>query len=78
MAGCVAEPRALLAHELFIVLGMAVATAVMTGSLLVGDSMTASLREKCWRRLGEARGVDEVPATRFPADLGSELRSEGS
>jgi len=40
-----------------IALGLAVATAVITGSLLVGDSMTATLRHNALQRLGK---IDQV------------------
>jgi ABC-type antimicrobial peptide transport system permease subunit len=61
--------------NVFIVLGVAVATAVMTGSLLVGDSMQASLRHSVLSRLGN---VDRmlITAHTFPADLAERLSRE--
>src|SRR2546422_7942692 len=41
--------------NLAVLLGVAVGTAVLTGALLVGDSLRGSLRERALRQLG---GVD--------------------
>ncbi|MEI7832207.1 MAG: ABC transporter permease [bacterium] len=40
-----------------VVLGVAVATAVLVGSLLVGDSVSGSIRDTSLRRLGNIRNV---------------------
>src|SRR3954468_25043402 len=49
--------------NLALVAGMAVATAVLTGALMVGDSVRGSLRELAEQRLGK---VDHaLVATRF-------------
>src|SRR5687767_9063781 len=51
------------AANLAVVLGTAVATAVLTGALMVGDSVRGSLRELAVQRLGV---VDHaLVATRF-------------
>ncbi|MCE9603899.1 MAG: ABC transporter permease [Planctomycetia bacterium] len=56
--------RASLRHHrrmhLAVALGIAVTTAVLTGALLVGDSMRGSLRERALTRLG---GIDELLVT---------------
>src|SRR6186997_2039216 len=39
--------------NLAVLLGVAVGTAVLTGALLVGDSLRASLRERALRRLND-------------------------
>jgi len=59
----------------FIVLGIAVATAVITGSLLVGDSMAASLRESVLQRLGSIQHVLLTPHY-FPSSLASRLTDQ--
>lgn len=53
--------------------GIAVATAVVTGSLLVGNSVTGSLRDNALARLGAADHALVSP-TPFPADLAVRLR----
>ena len=57
---------------LVVLLGIAVAAAVITGSLLVGDSVTGSLRDTALARLG---AIDHalVSPTPFPADLADRL-----
>ncbi|MEX0938652.1 MAG: ABC transporter permease [Pirellulales bacterium] len=56
-------------------LGVVVATAVLTGALLVGDSVRGSLRELTYQRLGR---IDEVLLTErfFRQRLASELASQ--
>ena len=58
--------------NLAVALGVAAGTAVLTGALLVGDSMRGSLEDLTFRRLGP---IDEViQADRFfRADLAGEL-----
>jgi hypothetical protein len=46
-----------------VVLGVAVAVAVLAGALLVGDSVRASLRDLVLQRLGQTSSV--VTATGF-------------
>lgn len=55
-----------------VMLGVAVATAVITGALLVGDSVRGSLRDLVLERLG---AIDHalVTASPFRADLAQEL-----
>lgn len=56
-----------------VALGIAVTTAVLTGALLVGDSMRGSLRERALSRLG---GIDELLVTDkfFRTDLVAEIK----
>src|SRR5688572_24565303 len=63
------------AANLAVVAGVAVATAVLTGALMVGDSVRGSLRELAVRRLGP---VDHaLVATRFfPESLVDRLRAD--
>ena len=58
--------------NLALALGVAAATAVLTGALLVGDSVKGSLRHLTLERLGK---IDEVLVTDrfFRADLAAEL-----
>jgi hypothetical protein len=49
--------------NLAVLLGMAVATAVLTGALMVGDSVRGSLRDLAIQRLGPVD--DALIATRF-------------
>ena len=67
--------RNLLYHwrgNLAIVLGVVLGTAVLTGALLVGDSLRGSLRELTERQLG---GIEHVLATNrlFRQELAKEL-----
>ena len=58
--------------NLLLALGIAAATAVLTGALVVGDSMRSSLRELALDRLG---GIDEIIVADgfFRRELASEL-----
>ncbi len=71
--------RTLLHHwraNLAVLMGVVVGTAVLTGSLLVGDSLRGSLRDLTLNRLG---GIDyAVISDRFfPADLAERLPYDG-
>ena len=61
--------------NLAVLVGMAVATAVLTGALMVGDSVRGSLRDMALERLGR---VDHaLVATRFVnAELAERLKAE--
>ncbi len=58
--------------NLAVALGVAAATAVLTGALIVGDSMRASLRSLTIERLGK---IDELLVSQgfFRAELESEI-----
>lgn len=58
-----------------VALGVAVATAVLTGALLVGDSMRGSLRDLTLQRLGRIDSVLVAPHP-FRAGLASELAAD--
>lgn len=62
--------------NLAVALGAAVATAVLTGALLVGDSVRGSLRQLTLERLGE---IDHALAGQrfFPADVVQRLANDG-
>lgn len=62
--------------NLLVVLGVAVAVAVLAGALLVGRSVSASLRELALQRLGSA-DVAVSTATSFDARLGAAMRKAG-
>lgn len=55
-----------------VALGVAVATAVLVGSLLVGDSVSGSIRDTSLRRLGEVRYAISTRGL-FRAELAEEL-----
>ena len=64
--------RYYLATNLVLALGVAAATAVLTGALIVGDSMRASLRKLALDRLGK---IDEIVVSDgfFREELASEV-----
>src|SRR5437773_11935399 len=57
-------------------LGVAVGTAVLTGALLVGDSLRGSLRDRALRQLGEIDFALVAPRF-FSEQLGDALRGDG-
>ena len=65
------------AANLAVVVGMAVATAVLTGALLVGDSVRGSLRELALQRLGPVDHVLIAPHF-FDQSLAERLATAGS
>ncbi|MHB0936636.1 MAG: FtsX-like permease family protein [Armatimonadota bacterium] len=58
--------------NLAVLFGLAVATAVITGSLIVGDSVTGSVRDTAFSRLGKVR-IAVVARHPFRAQLADEL-----
>ena len=60
--------------NLAVLLGVAIGTAVLTGSLLVGDSLRGSLRDLTLKRLG-AIDLALVSDRFFPANLADRLKS---
>jgi hypothetical protein len=58
-----------------VVLGVATAVAVLSGALLVGDSVKGSLRDLVLQRLGATDLVVASPMF-FRADLAEQLRSD--
>jgi putative ABC transport system permease protein len=68
--------------HLGVVLGAAVATAVLTGALLVGDSVRYSLRQIAKSRLGETQialmGQNRFFRTELAEELGGELNVEAA
>src|SRR3954469_15842759 len=63
--------------HLAVAAGVAVATAVLTGALLVGDSMRGSLRDLTLERLGRIDSA-VVAAHPFRAELANKLAREPS
>ncbi len=61
--------------NLVVTLGVGVAAAVLTGALMVGDSVRGSLRAMVLSQLGEADDVISAPHF-FGEDLASSLRSQ--
>ena len=66
--------------HLGVVLGAAVATAVLTGALLVGDSVRYSLRQIAQSRLGDTQialvGQNRFFRTELAEEMGRELKVE--
>src|SRR5580658_6686897 len=62
--------------NLAVIAGMAVATAVLTGALMVGDSVRGSLADLALRRLGN---VDQILVSNrfFDESLASRINGEG-
>lgn len=60
---------------MMIVLGIAVATAVMTGSFLVGDAVTGSLRDNALARLGTTHSALVAPVM-FRDQLADEIQQQ--
>ena len=58
--------------HLAVALGVAVATAVLTGALLIGDSMRGSLRDLTLQRLGQIDSAIVAPHM-FRAELATEI-----
>ena len=56
-----------------VLLGTMLATAVLTGSLLVGDSMDGSLRKVALQRLGKVTHAMHTPNRFFKADLAERI-----
>jgi len=63
------------AHAL-VLTGTLVATAILVGALLVGDSITFSLKQSALLRLGNIQFAMETRGRFFPADLADRLRNE--
>ena len=72
-------------QQLPVMLGVALATAVLTGSLIVGDSLRGSLRERALRRLGNVEAsyagtqfVSQSVAVGLPGTVVPALLLDGS
>ncbi len=63
------------AANLAVAAGVAVATAVLTGALMVGDSVRGSLRELAVRRLGPVTHAMAAPGY-FPESLAQRIQEE--
>ena len=64
--------------HLGVVLGAAVATAVLVGALAVGDSLKGSLRDAALSRLGRIDGAMVAPDRFFRAALADDIAREAS
>src|SRR3954468_512382 len=62
--------------NLALLLGVAVGTAVLTGALLVGDSLRGSLRDRALRQLGNVQYALAAPRF-FTSDLAKLLDPPG-
>src|SRR6266498_5105891 len=59
-----------------VVAGSVLGTAIIVGSLIVGDTMTHSIRRQAWSQLGPVDEIVSVPAGAQGADAARRLRSE--
>jgi len=62
--------------HLGVLLGTALSAAVLTGSLLVGDSVDGSLRAFALQRLGDIHFALHIPNRFFARELADEIRNE--
>ena len=63
--------------NILIALGVAISTAVLTGGLIIGDSVTFSLEQSAFLRLGMMTHVVTTVDRYFRADLAKELALKG-
>ncbi len=63
-------------RNLLVALGVAVSTAVLTGGLIIGDSVRFSLEQTAWYRLGDVTHAVTVTDRYFRQELAGELRAE--
>jgi len=63
--------------NLLVVLGVAISTAVLTGSLIIGDSVTYSLEQSAFCRLGTTTHAVSTADRYFRSQLAGELAKKG-
>ena len=63
--------------NLLVIIGIAISTAVLTGALIVGDSVTFSLEQSAFYRLGSTTHVVSTVDRYFRADLANDLAAKG-
>jgi ABC-type antimicrobial peptide transport system permease subunit len=68
--------RYYLGRNLLVALGVAVSTAVLTGGLIIGDSVRFSLEQTAWYRLGNVTHAVTVTDRYFRQELAGELQAE--
>ncbi len=70
--------RYYLKANILVALGVAISTAVLTGGLIIGDSVTFSLEQSAFLRLGSTTHVVSTVDRFFRTDLAKELSLEGN
>ncbi len=63
--------------NLLVMLGVAISTAVLTGSLIIGDSVKFSLEQSAFYRLGNMTHLVSTVDRFFRSDLAGELAAKG-
>ncbi|MEI6140039.1 MAG: FtsX-like permease family protein [Mariniphaga sp.] len=63
--------------NLLVAIGVAISTAVLTGALIIGDSVTFSLEQSAFYRLGSTTHVVSTVDRYFRTDLAKDLSSKG-
>ncbi len=64
--------------NLLVVTGVAISTAVLTGALIIGDSVTFSLEQSAFYRLGSTTHVVSTVDRYFRTELARELAKKGA
>lgn len=65
-----------LGRNLLLALGIAVSTAVLTGALIIGDSVRYSLEQSAWYRLGDITHAITVTDRYFRSDLANAMQQK--
>ncbi|MEI6680400.1 MAG: ABC transporter permease [Mariniphaga sp.] len=63
--------------NLLVAVGVAISTAVLTGALVIGDSVTFSLEQSAFYRLGNTTHLVSTADRFFRAELGKEMSTKG-
>ena len=62
--------------NLLVALGVAISTMVLTGSLIIGDSVRHSLKQTTFYRLGETTHLVSVTERYFRQEMASEIEND--
>ncbi|NCB07326.1 MAG: ABC transporter permease, partial [Bacteroidia bacterium] len=65
-------------QNLLVALGVVVSTMVLTGSLIIGDSVRYSLEQSAFSRLGETTHLVSVTERYFRQEMAAEMENENS
>jgi len=64
--------------NLLVALGVAISAMVLTGSLIIGDSVRYSLQQATFYRLGETTHLVSVKERYFREDMAAEIETDNS
>src|SRR5665647_2261742 len=64
--------------NLLVAIGVAISTAVLTGGLIIGDSVTFSLEQSAFYRLGSTTHLVSTVDRYFRSELAGKLAAKGS